>query len=267
MAACVGWVAAMSGGGWELQADHAMAVGACEGQFTATVPACLEPSALFLQARERCAREIPAYHCVFTKWERRGGKLGKRQTIDVDYRRSPRRVSMTWLTNLDRVKRAVYEEGRNLSPRGEERVRVEPNGALARLFAGEVDIPISDKRVRGASRYPIDQFGCHAVLERIVAENAVLERKDMLDWRYEGEGLVDDRPTIILVRHLPDGSLNGTLPPRLVVHLDKAWLMPVAVYSYADQAGRVMLGSYVTTQVDFEGGHSDTRRASGQRSS
>jgi hypothetical protein len=28
--------------------------------------------------------------------------------------------------------------------------------------------------------------------------------------------------------------------------------MPVAVYSYADPAERVLLGSYVTTQVEFE---------------
>ncbi len=238
--------------GAESHANDAIAIASIGWPFDASLPEALEPQELLLHARNRCTREIAGYQCTFTKWERRDGKLGKRQKIDVDYRQTPRRVSMTWLTNIDRVKRAVYEEGCNLGSRGEERVRVEPSGMLARIFAKVVDIPISDERIRDASRYPIDQFGCHAVLQRIVAENAMLEQKGMLDWRYEGDGSIDGRPTIVVARHLPVGALNGTLPPRLVVHLDEAWLMPVAVYSYADHAERVLLGSYVTTQVEFE---------------
>ena len=66
--------------------------------------------------------------------------------------------------------------------------------------------------------------------------------------------MVDHRPGIIL-RDLPYAGPTGAYPDaRMVLHLDQQWLLPVAVYSYADHAQKVLLGSYVFTQVEVNPG-------------
>jgi len=214
-----------------------------------------DPLEMLRAAERRCEQEVRDYRCIFLRQERMGRKLSKQQAIDVLYRAEPRSVYMTWTRNTDRVKRALYIEGVNLGKRGEQQVRVEPAGALIRLVVDELSIPVRGKEARKSSRHTIDQFGFHAVLERINRSNERFKQLGVLQWAYEGEGVIDGRPTHVLARHLPYTGPHGRYPDaRLVVHLDQAWHLPVAVYSYADKHERMLLGSYVSTQVKLNPG-------------
>jgi hypothetical protein len=78
------------------------------------------------------------------------------------------------------------------------------------------------------------------------------------EWKHEGEGSIDGRPTFVLARYLPYTGPNGKYPDaRLVVHLDQEWLLPVGIYSYADREARVLLGSYISTEVELNRSFSD----------
>lgn len=214
-----------------------------------------DPVALLREAQRRCAQEVQEYSCVFLRQERIDGKLSKQQTVEVRYRANPRSVYMTWVGNTDQVKRALYVKGRNVGKQGEERVLVEPAGALIRLVVDEVSIPVCGKRARKTSRHTIDQFGFHSTLERINRDNERFAREGVLNWSYEGEGVVDGHPTYILVRHLPYAGPTGPYSDaRLVLNLDQERLLPLSINSFADEQGRVLLGSYVTTQVKLNPG-------------
>lgn len=222
---------------------------------SADQPARPNPVELLRDAQRRCEREVRDYRCVFLRQERIGKKLTQEQAIDVLYRAEPRSVHMTWTHNADRVKRALYIKGVNLDKHGEEQVRVEPAGALIRLVVDELSVPVNGKEARKSSRHTIDQFGFHAVLARINHSNARFEKLGVLRWTYEGQGVIDGRPTQVLVRHLPYTGPKGQYPDaRLVVHLDQRWQLPVAVYSYADKHEQVLLGSYVSAKVDLNPG-------------
>ena len=211
------------------------------------------PRALLNLGLERVGDLTDEYHCVFIKQERMRGKLSPRQTIDVRYREQPRAVYMTWLENVGKVKRTLWIKGENLGEDGEEQALVEPAGCLARLVVDEVKIPIHGPQATKASRYPIDRFGFRATLERLCRDNEHFDQLGGMSWEYAGKGTLDGRPTFALIRHLPYDGPDGAYPDsRLVVHLDQEWLVPVAIYSYADEDEETLIGSYETTSITLE---------------
>lgn len=212
----------------------------------------LAPLELLALARQRCAQEVQGYSCVFLKRERWQGKLGPQQILQAYYRDEPLSVDLTWVHNADRVRRLVYVRGRNLTSDGQEQATIEPTGALARLFVGTIDLPIHGERARNAARYPVDQFGFRAVLDRLARENDEFAADGVMRWEHAGSGMIDARPTIVLIRHLPYTQTKSKYPDaRLVVHLDQQRLWPVAIYSFADEQESVLLGSYITTHVQL----------------
>lgn len=209
-----------------------------------------DPIELLRRGRARCARDVQGYSCVFLRQERLDGKLTAPQAIRVLYREEPQSVYMIWGRDAVRVRRALYVRDRLLNDDGEELALVEPAGAVIRLFVSQIRVPIHGKEARKSGRFTIDQFGFLRVLDRILNDNARLARLGGLRWTYDGPGVIDGRPTRKLIRHLPYTGAGGAYPDaRLVVHLDREWLAPVAVFSFADEHQRILLGSYVTTQV------------------
>lgn len=214
-----------------------------------------DPTQTLSIALERCVREVRDYRCVFVRQERLGGKLSAEQAVRVLYRDEPRSVYMTWIRNADRVRRVLYVKGLHLGSHGEEQALVEPAGAIIRLFIDELKVPIRGPEARKSSRHYIDDFGFRAVLERLNRDNRRFAEQGVLDCRYVGEGKIGGRPTHVLVRHLPYTGPNGEYPDaRQVLHLDQQWLLPLAIYSYADNQETVLLGSYVSTRVRLNEG-------------
>ena len=209
-----------------------------------------DPLGLFRLAIQQYDRDIRDYRCIFLRQERMNEKLMPRQTIEVHYRESPRAILMTWLRNPGQAKRALYQEIVNSDGTGRSQLLVEPAGAIAKLVAKRVAVPVRGHRSRSAGRYTIDEFGFRAALERLLLVSDSALKRGVLDLTYAGEGEIDGRPTLILVRRLPYSGEGGPYPDaRLLLHLDREWLLPLAIYSYADPEGKKLLGSYVMTSV------------------
>jgi hypothetical protein len=215
-----------------------------------------DPRGLVRLARERCQREIGDFRCLFVKQERINGKLKEVEEIDARYRPDPLSVFMTWRSGAGRAKRALFIDGPPfVDGQGQRRAQVEPAGALIRLVVSDAMVPIHDARAREASRRAIDEFGFRSTFQILERVNDLAAARNELDFRYEGEGAVDGRATVILVRRLPDTGAGGPYPDaKLILHLDQEWLLPTAVYSYTDPEGHELLGSYVYTEVQLNPG-------------
>lgn len=213
-----------------------------------------DPMALVRLGRQRYDETVREYRCVLTKQERLGDELTEVQEVELRFRESPRSVYMLWMSNADQTRRALYlpSERDYVNERGEPLARVEPNGAIARLFVKDIFLPIHGPEARKVSRRFIDEAGFRATFELLEMYNGIAAERGVLDLQYSGTGVVDGRPTFVLVRNLPYTGPAGPYPDaRMVLHLDQQWLLPVAVNSYADHAERELLGSYVFTQIDL----------------
>jgi hypothetical protein len=216
-----------------------------------------DPLALVRIGRARYEKTVREYRCVLVKQERLGNKLSDVQKVELRFREEPRAVYMLWQANADGARRALYLPGQRdyTNDKGEPLARVEPNGAIARLFVKDTYVPIHGPEAHKASRRAIDEAGFHASFDLLEAFNAIAAEHGVLNVRYAGTGTVDGRPTYVLVRDLPYTGPKGPYPDaRLVLHLDQEWLLPTAVYSYADHQQKKLLGSYEFTQVELNPG-------------
>ena len=216
----------------------------------------VDPWAVARIGQERYEREIRDYTCVFVKQERIDGKLHPAEEIQVRFRNAPKSVYMIWLKNADQAKRVLFEDSAAfVNKQGEKVARVEPAGALIRLVVSDILMPIHGKRAHQSSRRSIDDFGFYTTLKLLNHYNQLGKDQGVLDLRYEGEGVIDGRPTYKIVRYLPYSGPEGPWPDaKMVMHLDQQWLLPTAVYSYADPEGTKLLGSYVHTKVNLNPG-------------
>ncbi len=212
-----------------------------------------DPMALVRLGIERYREEVDSYRCTFIKQELLPDGLSEEQVIEVRYREEPHTVYMIWKENADSARRGLYvdhpdfvdDEGRKLG-------RFEPNGAVARLFVKDIMLPVDGPRARKASRRSINEFGFMSTYNLLYTYNEAAERRGVLDLKYSGTGVIDGRPTFVITRNLPYASDPDGFPDaRMVLHIDQAWLLPVAVYSYADQQERELLGSYVYADVEL----------------
>ena len=185
--------------------------------------------------------------------------MGGVEEIDVRYRVDPKSVYMIWKQNAGQAKRALFVDSPEfVDDKGAKLARVEPAGVLIRLLVSDVMMPIHGKRARESSRRSIDEFGFFSTLGLLDRFNQRALDSGVLDLRFEGEGEIDGRPTFVIVRHLPYTGEGGVWPDaKMVMHLDQEWLLPTAVYSYADPEGTKLLGSYVLTQVKLNAGLTD----------
>jgi len=222
--------------------------------------AARDPMALARLALERYERGVHDYRCVFVKQERLDGKLRPVEQIAVQYRENPCSVYMTWLRNADRVRRALFiDNPKYVDADGHKLVRIEPAGAIARLFVSEVLLEVDGPEARESSRRRIDEFGFKSVLTLLLKYNEVARQRGVLKLHYGGTGEIDGQSTYVLIRDLPYEGPDGPYPDaRMVLHLDRQTLLPLAVFSYADHEGKKLLGSYVHTQVELNPGLTDT---------
>ncbi len=212
-----------------------------------------DPMALVKRGRAWYEDHIRGYRCTLIKQELLGDKLSEVQEIELRFRAQPLAIYMLWKTNPDQARRALYmDTPKYVDKKGHKLTRVEPNGAVARLFTKDIFLPIDSPECKKSSRRCITDAGFHTTFELFEAYNAVAAEKGVLDLKYTGTGTVDGRPTFVLTRLLPYDGPSGPYPDaKLVMHLDQEWLLPVAIYSYADQDEKELLGSYVFTQVQL----------------
>ncbi len=212
-----------------------------------------DPLALVKLGRERYERQIERYRCTLVKQERLGDGLSEVQEVELRFREDPLAIYMLWKKNADKARRALYMEGPDyVDGRGRKLTRVEPNGAIARLFTTDIFVQAHGDQARKSSRRTIDEAGFHTTFQLFEAYHQRAEQRGVGELRYAGTGEIDGRPTYIIERRLPYEGAGGPFPDaKLVLHLDQEWLLPVAVYSFADSAGTELLGSYVFKDVEL----------------
>ncbi len=218
-----------------------------------------DPMALVRLGLQRYEKNVHEYRCVLVKQELLGDKLSPIQEIELRFREKPRSVYMIWMTNAESARRALYmDQSSFVDDQGRKLARVEPAGAIARLFVKDIFLPIHGSEARKASRRSLDEAGFRATYELLQAYNAVAAERGVLDIHYGGTGTVDGRPTYVIVRDLPYEGPGGPFPDaRLVLHIDQEWLLPVAIYSYSDHDEKSLLGSYVFTKINLNPGFGD----------
>lgn len=217
-----------------------------------------DPMGLLKVALQRCQNSVNDYTCVFTKQERIRGRLGEEQQIAVRFREEPFSVMMEWTRNPGDAKRVLYVQGQWQNDEGQPLAKIEPQGAIARLLVKSVLLPINGPDARAVSRRTIDQFGFSNALKLIIDYAHAATSAGQGSLTYQGEGELNGRPTWILKRTLPYTNDHGQWPDRvLVVHIDREWLLPLACYTYADDAQQVVLAKYVFSQVELNKGLSD----------
>lgn len=215
-----------------------------------------DPISVVRLGRQRLDREVRDYRCVLIKQERLGGGLSAVEEIEVRWRTRPLAIYMIWRKNATQVKRALFKDDPAfVDAEGNKLARIEPAGAIVRLLVSDLFMPIHGERARQTSRRAIDECGFGPIFDLFERYCELARRSGVLDMRHAGNGTVDQRPTYVIVRHLPYTGEDGPYPDaKLVLHLDQEWLLPVAVESYADREGTRLLGRYVFTRVELNPG-------------
>lgn len=203
--------------------------------------------------------EVRDYRCTFEKQELLPDGLTPVQSIDVRYREAPTSVFMIWKKNEDRVRRALYVDSPAfVDKKGAKVARVEPAGAIIRLVVSDVTLPIHGDEARSASRRSMDEFGFRSALDLFWEINRKAARNGHLKLWTGPDGSIGNRPTHVIVRHLPlDYERRGYPDARLVMHIDKELLLPIAIFQYADYEERKLLASYVYRDIRLNMGLGD----------
>jgi hypothetical protein len=197
-------------------------------------------------------QNVREYRCVLKKQEMLDGGLSKVQEIQVLYTEDPHRVYMKWRKNAPIIQRALIADCPELrNDKGEQLVWVEPSGVLAAIgpLKRELDSPQSTS----FSRVPMIEFGFRCTLEKYNRINDAAAERGELDLRFLGEGEVDGRKTWIVTRVTPCyGPGTPYFDRKVIAHFDQEWLLPIAVYCYADTEEKELLGMYIFTNIDLK---------------
>ena len=127
---------------------------------------------------------------------------------------------------------------------------VEPAGALLRLIAPSVLMPIHGDAAKKSSRRTIDQFGVRNSLVLALKYAKIAREQGIMDFKYMGNGEVAGQETLVFERRLPYTGDDCPWPDRvLVVHIDKELMLPALCLCYADDEKKVLLGKYLTTDL------------------
>lgn len=212
-----------------------------------------DPMALVHLGKKRYDQNVRQFKAVLLKQERLDGNLSELQEIELRYREDPFSVYMIWKSGADQARRALHVDNNEfVDDEGRKLTRVEPAGAIARLFVKDIMIPMHGEKARKASRRTIDEAGFRSTFDLLETYNAIAKERGVLDLNYRGTSTIDGRPTYVIVRDLPYAGPDGPYPDaRMVLHLDQEWLLPVAVYSYADHQEEELLGSYVFSNIEI----------------
>lgn len=217
-----------------------------------------DPLQFLHYCREQYDGNVRDYTCTFAKQELLGRSLTPIQEIAVRFRESPYSVDMHWRTNAADATRAVYVRGMWKDASGAEQAWVRPAGALVKLIVPKIKQSIHGALAKRASRRSLDQFGFRNTLDLVIHFADLGRERGVGELTYVGEGALDDRPTFVFDRRLPyDGDEDPYPDAFLRFHIDQEMLVPTGTFSYADAEGRVLLGSYVLTDVRLNVGLGD----------
>ena len=172
----------------------------------------------------------------------------------VLFREEPFSVDMRWIKGARRAKRISYVAGR-WSKDGRELAHIDLNGVLAVFVPGGVKRDIHGKQTMAESRKPIDRFGFKNTLDAIIEWCERARHEEGYRLTFGGEATFEGRSSYVFERWLPPAGEELPCPDRrLVVFIDREWLLPTGSLSYSDDSKEDLLGRYVLTDVEINVG-------------
>ena len=214
-----------------------------------------DPLGLLRKVRDRYRAEVHDYRCLFTKQERVGHTLRPVEKMHVMFMEDPYSVLMTWPESPRPAQRVLYIEGKWTDSDGQRMAMVDPEWAAKILLGGIIEQPIDGRLARSKARRRVDQFGFGRTLDLIIKYAEMAKDEGQLRLEYRGRSSIAGRPTYVFVRHLPYTGDGGRYPDRvLVCHVDEEYLLPTAVFTYADDLEKETLGVYITTDIELNVG-------------
>ncbi len=210
--------------------------------------AARDPMAFFESCLERYDRSVRDYTCTFTKQEKVGRRMTKRQVMKARFREKPFSVRLDWIENADKCDSVLYVKDRWVK-NGKQTAVVVP-GRIARLFVSHVMRQIDGKDAKKTSRRTLGDFGLRNSLLLTLKYCKLAAEQGILDFRYVGNGEVDHRETLVFERRLPFTGDQTVWPDGLlVVHVDKELQLPTLCQAYTDDGKKQLLGSYMNTDI------------------
>ena len=183
------------------------------------------------------------YVCTFIKQERIDGHLNEEEKLRVCCKEAPFSVMMSWCEPKGLVDKVLYVDKNNNST-----MLVRPTG-LAGMLVHTVRRDVHDPRVKKITLRTPAQFGFGRSLQDIIEVYEQAEQNGVLDTDYLGIKKVDGRDCLVLVRKLPMDK--GYPAAKLVVYLDKDYLLPTRVESYDAADNRFSLYMYLDVRFNL----------------
>jgi len=187
------------------------------------------------------------FRCTFVKQERINGKIGPEHEIGVKFRGQPFSVAMAWRgKELPAGDRVLYCEGK-----WDNQMLVRPSNPLARaLTGGMVRRLPDDKEAMQSTLRPVNQFGFERGIRSLI--DVYRQAKKAGDLQEDVDKQDQDvlgRPTILLVRTLPDGK---DYPAHVTkVYIDQEYFLPIMIEGFGWQ-NEEFLCRYLYKDLQFD---------------
>ncbi len=199
-----------------------------------------KPNEFLKLALKHYQSHIKDYTCTFIKQEFVGGRYTKEQHIKVKFREGPFAIFMKWVKNAELVDKVLYIKGKYGN-----KALVKPAGILGWFVIGHIKRSVDGPDAAKVSRRRLDQFGFANALRLILSVNERAKKKGDLTFRFLGCSEFAGRKTYKFERILPD---KPDYPDqRMVVHIDREWLIPIATFCY--NARGKLLGKYIYKDI------------------
>ena len=179
----------------------------------------------------------------FIKQERIDGHLKAEERIHVWFKEAPFSVLMSWQQPQGLVDKILY-----VAKDDNSTILIRPSGVVGMLIH-TVRRDLNDPRLRKSSRRTANQFGFGQSLQAMIALYERAAQNGDLVTDYLGIGKVDGRDCLVLVRKLP--MEKGYPMAKLVVYLDKEYLLPTQAESYDAGGQRLFLYKYVDLRFNL----------------
>lgn len=216
-----------------------------------------EPLEFLRSCRQHYLDTIRDYQCTFRICEQRGIGLSEPQTIAIKFRENPYSVDMRWLGNTAGASRISYVKDRWVKD-GRQLALVVPSGLGGLVLPGGIKLDIHGREFRKSASRSVDEFGFRKTLERAISLCESARDHPEYELRYAGRNEHAGRPQYAIERRLPFSEGDSRFPDRLTVFfIDAEWLVPKAVWSYADEEKRQLLGEFITSDETFNVGLTD----------
>ena len=178
-----------------------------------------KPIAFLKYCLARYNRDVKGYSLTFHKQERIGGKLEKKELLDIKFREEPFSVYMRWLEGARLAARVVYVKGEN-----DDKMLVKPAG-LGGFLTVSRDPEGEDARKSG--RYTLKQFGLKKGLQRSLYGFEEDKKAGTLHVKYLGKQKIKeagDRTCWVLKRLSEKPDIDGIKEQTLYIDTQN-WLM------------------------------------------